>query len=400
MGLWKGKKGSSVFYKIWNSNNKEKQGIREYQPEVRNPQTDYQADQRARMLPAQLVKGALREIVSRSFQGVPYGSKSRLEFLKYALKAEVYPYIPKGSTDPVPGEYLISRGTLQSVLMRHVPAEPCMQSSIWLGNFSIGDDKTWGELSAAIIENNQDIIEGDQLTFVACLKEDRYGGNTYNYYYFSKIIDPADTENIKNTSPSEKTGVITYNYYLSLTGTDDNIAAAAIIHSRLGSDGQYLRSTARFTLAPDMLTPYFDGSTRAATRASYQTNGTRRYYDWPVEDDEATQPTTDGEYTLTGLTGNLAQLNGTKIKVQLREGTDVIQRVYVRNINDEAILIKPDGDEVFYTVEMEVFYLRKDQVSALDGYPVIIYQGNGATRTAAPAVEEPAPAEKKTTKKK
>ena len=116
MGLWKGKKGSSVFYRIWNSNNKEVQGIREYRAEIRNPQSDRQADQRAKLLPVQLVKGALREVLSRSFQGVEYGAKSLLEFRRLAMReTSGYPYLTRGTTTPVPGTYLVSKGSLGDI---------------------------------------------------------------------------------------------------------------------------------------------------------------------------------------------------------------------------------------------------------------------------------------------
>lgn len=53
MGLWRGKKGSNVFYKIANSSNGQQQGIRQRVFDVANPKTAAQAQQRIKMRAAQ-----------------------------------------------------------------------------------------------------------------------------------------------------------------------------------------------------------------------------------------------------------------------------------------------------------------------------------------------------------
>lgn len=377
MGLWKGKKGSSVFYKIWNSNNKEKQGIREYQPEVRNPQTDYQADQRMKLLPAQLIKGALRDIVSRSFQGIAYGSKSRLEFMKYALRAETYPYLPKGFTEPVPGAYLISRGTLQQVWCVPSAAEDEINTS--LKYFTALDiaATTVGAFSTQLLTNNTNLQEGDQLTFVGCLLEDNGTSNTfYNWYYWSVILDQASTTLLSDI-PGVTRVVPGYNsteQIVTIMGEDDNICAGGVIVSRQGSDGLYLRSNCTLCLLPSKLFPWFETETRAGTRASYQTGQTRSYVDWPVEQDEEVYGTEDGEYTLSGLQGAIAPLNGQKVKVQVTKGTDTLRAVYIDSEDPSAqYLVTPAGDTLQYSQQSEVHYLTKSQVPALESLPTVVY---------------------------
>lgn len=397
MGLWKGKKGSSVFYRIWNSNNKEIQGIREYRAEISNPQTDGQADQRSRMLPAQLIKGALRDIVSRSFQGVPYGSKSRLEFLKYALRAEVYPYLPKGSTEPVPGEYLISRGTLQQIECAYNSGGLQFDARLRVRNLEVDRNTTIGVLSQNLIENNPNLQEGDQLTFVGCLMED-IGGldgnpNYFNWYYYSIVLDPANTNELDSVAGYTKVYLSSIDDIygnITINGDGDNICAAAVIVSRLGSDGQYLRSNARLAIDPSSLAIFFDPRTRASTRASYQTKSTRSSYDWPVEDSEDTRGASlvMGTYTLSGLTGDIASLNGRQVAVQVIEGTNVIRRVYIDPTDEEAkYLVDTSGERLQYSIGGEVTYLVLNRVGALAGYPTILYERTGtAGRTAAPAV--------------
>ena len=95
MGLWKGKKGSSVFYQIKNTNSAQKQGIRERNYEPANPKSARQASQRMRMYPAQAVYGVLKDTIERSWQGVKYGQMTRQAYLKSALRSEFYPFVSK-----------------------------------------------------------------------------------------------------------------------------------------------------------------------------------------------------------------------------------------------------------------------------------------------------------------
>lgn len=408
MGLWKGKKGSSVFYKIWNSNNKEKQGIREYVPEISNPQTNAQTDQRMRMLPAQLVKGALRDIVSRSFQGIEYGSKSRLEFMKYALRAEIYPYLPKGWTDPVPGSYLISRGTLPAVGVYFSAREPGFTTSLALsdGFEPAIDETTVGELATDLLANNETLEEGDQLTFVICELMPSYL-TKFTWYKYSIILDTTSTEIA--LPGSGKVTLLRYGSWLGVTGSNDNAVACGVIHSRLGNDGLYLRSTAELALARDWsdeFDSFFSAASKGEARQSYQKKSGTMSTDWPVDDGENTRGgtgTEEGTYTLTGLTGNLATLNGRQVKVRIITGTDTITAVYVTTEGGIDYLVDPNGETLTYFVDGQGTELRKDQVTELANLPSIVYTNNlGHAAMAAPMAEDEKPAaeEKKTRSKK
>ena len=408
MGLWKGKKGSSVFYKIWNSNNKEKQGIREYQPEVRNPQTDYQADQRMKMLPAQLIKGALRDIVSRSFQGIAYGSKSRLEFMKYALRAETYPYPPKGFTEPVPGEYLISRGTIQQVGCAYNSVNEDFTTTLI---FTISmDDITVAAFSTEILTRNNFLKEGDQLTFVGCFYGPTAEANPfYNWAYWSMVLDTQNGERVGDLKGSDTVliGLDSDVNRITLSSAVDNICAAGVIVSRQGEDGLYLRSNCTLAIDEQTLAIWFAEETRAGTRASYQTGQTRSFYDWPVEEGGETAGTEDGAYTLSGLQGAIAPLNGRQVKVRVNSGTGIAVACYISSESTEStkFLVDLNGNALSYSQQGEITYLRQDQVTALANLPTIVYT-RASTRAAmaVPMVEDEKPEaeaeEKKTRSKK
>lgn len=378
MGLWKGKKGSSVFYSIWNSNNKEKQGIREYRAEVRNPQSDGQADQRARLLPAQRIKGALRDIVSRSFQGIPYGSKSRLEFIRLAMRLkDGYPFVTKGYQEPVPGRYYISKGTLPAITCDNT--DGMAESSIAYGP-TIEAGTTIADITSELLEKNDFLQEGDQLTFVGCIctLPSTPDVAVYKWAYYSIILDSLNTQTYQDLGINDKLFQFdAQDGRLILTGPGDNLAAAAIILSRLDEDGTYLRSTAQLAVA-DFMAPFFTTQQAAVTRASYQTRTTQNSTDWPVEDDTrggGGSSVTDGLYTLSGLTGNPASLNGQKVKVRINTLTGTPTAVYVLTGTQEGALVSESGAELNYQVEGELTYLTKSQVPALASLPSVPYNG-------------------------
>ena len=375
MGLWKGKKGSTVFYRIWNTNNKEAQGEREYRAEVRNPQSDGQADQRARLLPAQRIKGALRDIVSRSFQGIPYGSKSRLEFIRQAMRLkEGYPFVTKGYQEPVPGRYFISKGSLPQITMTDNAGEA--ESSLVL-EIEIEGSTTIANFTAELLEKNPYLREGDQLTFVACTASlpDAPDISVYKWLYYSLYLNSSDSTTFQDAGLMDYEVIIgSFNARLRLT-SDGNVAASAIILSRKDEDGTYLRSTAQLSVA-NFMAPFFSPSQAAVTRASYQTQTTQNSTDWPVEDDTrggGGSSVTDGEFTITGATGTKAGFNGKKCKVRINTLTGSPTAVYVANTTDNT-LVDVNGNELtIIPTGGELTYIFKSDVPALASLPSVLY---------------------------
>lgn len=379
MGLWKGKKGSSVFYSIWNSNNKEKQGIREYRAEVKNPQSDGQADQRARLLPAQRIKGALRDIVSRSFQGIPYGSKSRLEFIREAMRLKTgYPFVTKGYQEPVPGKYIISKGSLGSI--EGTPGTNNYEFPIITNLPHIGEDTEISALTADLISSNSNLLEGDQITIVGCYCSlpDAVDVSTYQWFYWSFNLDSANTTTLDQFPGYYEVPIgPSSNNFLSIEKANSRsgkICAAAMIISRLGEDGTYLRTTSRIAVGDEMA-PFFSPSQAAVTRASYQTSTTQNSTDWPVEEDTrgGGSSVTDGEFTIAGATGTKAGFNGRKCKVRINTLTGSPTAVYVANTTDNT-LVDVNGNELTIIPEGgELTYLFKSDVPALASLPSVAY---------------------------
>lgn len=341
MGIWRGRKGNNVFYYNRNSNNAQKQAVRERVYEVANPQSDAQVAQRVKLLPAQRIAQQLNAVLKRSWQGVEYGGKGLQEFYKRALRMQAgYPFVDKEEDRAIPGEYQISKGTITQVTMElgDIDAQ--------ISNLSVGaltDRSTWGEVSQNLTIYN-DIKEGDQLTFVACktnaATSEEYESANYTWVVFSIIVDTNDTEPLADKGLQE----VTLYAEVGSSGGDEkltiaatNLAASAIIVSRLASNGQsYERSTATIFVNPNVLETWTSSSRRSAARRSYQKQAGGQSTNWPVDPEGAdgAPGTISGSYTLTGLTGDKAGLNGRSVWVRYNENTGSLAAVYVTEAGD------------------------------------------------------------------
>lgn len=122
---------------------------------VKNPNTVAQIMQRMKMAPAAKFFDALSGILDHSWEGVPYGAKSRLEFMRRAMKNDPAVYVPYGYKGVAPGEYEISAGSLPSLPWRNELAAGAET------NIDTDDN-----LSASAVEQLKrfGVLEGDQIT--------------------------------------------------------------------------------------------------------------------------------------------------------------------------------------------------------------------------------------------
>lgn len=177
---------------------------------ISNPRSNAQAAQRMKMAPAVNFYRALRDILNHSWQGVSYGGASHSKFMKEAMRAPVYPFIPKGCTAPVPAPYKISLGSLSPVTVsvdtedQHYVAV----TSLVIGVADLGAFSTLGQFSQRIIEKNPQIQDGDQLTFISAIMGDVADildrGAMFRYSRF--VIDTKSTDPIPGSDvfPNER----------------------------------------------------------------------------------------------------------------------------------------------------------------------------------------------------
>lgn len=266
IGNFKGKVGNIVGYNLKDSNNKQTQGLRAYQPVVRNPKTARQAEQRAKMAPINATYRALKGIIDRGQEGVAYGNKSRLRFLSEAMKQFDGPWFEKGEAVTLPIRTNITKGSLPAIDVMLVGEEQ-LTSSLNVGEQT--SIQTIGGLSTALLTNNSLLKEGDQLTFVH--------GALDKIKVVSVVIDTTST-----TATAAFSGASGNLIFTSGISVEPGSCFGCVILSREGESGQHLRSTTSLHLGPDTgASDYYKEAAKDAAIESYMAaNGNT---DWPQE---------------------------------------------------------------------------------------------------------------------
>lgn len=221
-----------------------KQVARSKPTSVRNPRTISQIVQRMKVGPAQLFYAAFEKAagsvennpLSHSWQGVPYGPKSRTKFLQLAMTGDPKAYVPKGINFPVPGVYQVSEGSLPS-LPGGIANTP--------GNViaAVYSPLTANHVAALI---NLGAQTGDQLTVMALIQ----GNNgTYDACVARVIVGVGNNWEAYGDADQNLSDLSIETGGINFGG--DNIACAAFILSRGTSSATAKRSTAFMTIAPD-----------------------------------------------------------------------------------------------------------------------------------------------------
>ena len=267
IGNFKGKVGNMVGYKLSDSNTGNSQGIRVYQPIVKNPKTSAQAEQRAKLAPINATYRALKMIIDRGNEGLPYGNKSRLAWLKTAFKAEHMPWYVKGAQVKCVVPTQLTKGSL-----------PSLNYDNTTGILNINVEGVSGEASAATIGGVSAILlaaystlkAGDQVTIViAKANNSGLDCSAHSFVINTEDATPQDLLSLKGET-------------LQIDNDGDKVFYSVII-SREGANGEHLRSTeflegyaGIYTSAP------FDATSKAAAIESYQ-SATSANADWAEE---------------------------------------------------------------------------------------------------------------------
>lgn len=316
--------------------------IRQRVENPKNPKTTAQAGQRYKLLPAQRIAGALKEIIERGQQGVKYGLESRNLFMKRALKMTTgFPYMEKDDPNIIPGEYQLTKGTLPEIVCSKTQGADFLSGLKQIDN-GVGHANNFGEVSQALIEANPFLQNGDQITVVgfAVLNgrvlsayhsvvldtESTSTGDDYNLFFGSGSICALSAED-------NATDILVINTGGTLAS--DVLCACAMIISRPNGANGYLRSNA--TLFVDKtnatIAKYFTATGQSDALKTYEgdtsiSNNTN----WPVDIDgdggsgssgfvsisaDADDPIPEGS-TLTGL-GRYAV--GETVTLQYSAGT-------------------------------------------------------------------------------
>lgn len=265
LGVKRGKLGDAVGYKVANSNDKDKQGWRVYQPVVSNPQSDGQIDQRIKLAAVNNLYRALKPIIQRGWENHKYGDESRRAFLKRALGSEFAgPYLEKGSTLAVPIEGVpITYGSLTPVVVE------CGNGITALANVPFPDDAaatSIGDFSNLFI-NARLAQLGDQITVILASLN---GAGTVSYLTSSFYVDSGNTDTVVDVlgfevSQESYDGNTVAGIDMGQAGFSSTHFAAMVSISRDGETSN-LRSYAEFDMTSEFRS-YFYGSASQVERA-------------------------------------------------------------------------------------------------------------------------------------
>ena len=234
---------------------------------VRNPKTSRQAEQRAKLLPAQRFMAMMRSIVDHSWENVAYGQKSLQRFMSLAMRIQPTNPMVKGQIGWYPQAYPISEGSLPS--MRAEGQNAPQMTINGLNGFASGTRPSFSELIAA----NPSLTAGDQLTVIAVYR---------NSDSFSVVIDRVilNEDNFigDTTAFNTQNGRFSFNFYgnnnayVSSTLEEIIVAGAVILSRRTAS--KWLRSS------ETMFATSVGAYDWAAAVASYMTTGSELSSDW------------------------------------------------------------------------------------------------------------------------
>lgn len=338
-GIFRGKKGDGVFYYLSNSNSSEKQGWRQYQPIVRNPKTYAQAFQRMKLTPMLETYRNLKNIIRRGFQGIPYGAPSlrRFEELNMALSSG-FPYIQKGSRDIAPGAYQIAEGELPEIVITDFDLGENHRAKTNLIVNPSQPRATVGQVDQNLINNNTNIKDGDQLTFVFVITAE----GAFYWRVTSVQLNVNDTTPFDVTTNNTWHGMpITWGQdnflQFSLNLLEDELtAAAAVVQSREGN-GVNLRSTSTIRLNMPVLSLWYDEDAYNRAIASYMASDSTRS-DWPVEPIMGL----NGSLVVTNV-GSAATSPAGGARCLAWQGDDDFYILYIPAANNGKQLVGVDG---------------------------------------------------------
>ena len=271
IGNFKGKVGNTVGYKLTASNNGQTQGIRVYQPIVKNPKTAGQAEQRAKLLAVNATYRALKMVIDRGNEGLPYGNKSRLAWLKGALKSTQMPWFEKGTIAKAPVGCQVTKGSLASLSYNYSSDGLTINCENVSSSTPVA---TIGNISTALKSNYPFLKDGDQITFVYIpVSNGPLMANVISFEIDATSAVAADT--LFASVSAIDSGLL----FDGGTGADSGV----IIVSRQGEKGEHLRSNEILVISSKMISaaPY-DADSKAAAIASYRASAASNS-DWAEE---------------------------------------------------------------------------------------------------------------------
>lgn len=281
---YRGKLGQTVGMKKakWQKSN----GIR-VRVAPSNPKTRKQAEQRMSMAAATKLAAQLERIITRSWQNVDYGKKSRDHFVKLLTNKDFknnpeydLPNIPKNYTGCVPGTFPISTGSLSLAGNNQIIPRMGAQVKFDLFDKKLPDNVTRRGQAWAYLG----FEDGDQITIVGV------SDKTGDAKFYQWTVDSIKVDLSDDTEVQDHIYFITNNFHVGdieqgvLSFADDDSApiACAIIVSRERGSVPGLRTNSMFACDESILREWMSDTRKEESIATYM-NADAASTDWPVD---------------------------------------------------------------------------------------------------------------------
>ena len=232
-GMLRGSIGSVTYSTKKTSSGKTEQIARQKAQSVTNPNTTAQIMQRMKLGPAQRFYDAFEQVVakgiiSHSFEAIPYGNASRTHFISLAMKEEAAVYVPKGVDFFVPGEYVVSEGSLTPISYFNQLTEQEAAQNNLIVNFN--DEPLTAENIETFVGEGYE--QGMQLTLIGAKA---VAGGKYEPFATRLTM-------LEGHGVDEPINVQLYDQGVVVVG-DESIAAIAVIVSKGSQESNDYRST-------------------------------------------------------------------------------------------------------------------------------------------------------------
>ena len=226
LGAARNKVGNVVTYKLKGQN-----VARVYVDQVSNPQSDAQMQQRAKLI--NLV-AAYRANLFWMRYGAFENKKQKWSDYNAFVTANTYlnpPYLTKEQVAAGAGivqPFTISRGSLGSIDCEYNTSEDACITNLFVGDLQLDENTTVGALSLALINNNNGIRQGDQLSLIVMYQ--RIMNNSTPVILvraYELIIDTTSASLVADVMPS-------LNNYVLTSGGPNQLASDVLARTDLG----------------------------------------------------------------------------------------------------------------------------------------------------------------------
>lgn len=224
--------------------------MRQLAPSISNPRTDAQMEQRVKLANLVAFYRASASWMRGAFETKPTNQSDYNAFVS-ANAASNAVWLTKSQVDAgtcIVAPYTISRGSLGEI--RQSLSGNLITSNLYVGDLTISATTTVGELSAALLANNNGITSGDQLSIIQYIQNTGTDGN-YTIVCRARevIINTASTELLSDYLPVSILAVTTGEAPALAISTSTFMGGAAFVLSRT-TGGRILVSSSVVTLTP------------------------------------------------------------------------------------------------------------------------------------------------------